>query len=908
MFSLRKIALELSLTAIFALCALAVPQECGANPYCMANASDSDFYIDYTNGLSADINGKKTAPKGENFSKAGADKIEFAAFSKTSFLKYPSNGVINLNEGTVELVFRTKRLEQRQLGHQSLLSFWSEGKEVFFLRFFSHNQIYYKPGGYIKYKANLTEGAIWHHLALQWNFADRQNGFVSLVLDGSEIFKSKDTDFPLLSCGEVEWLCVGADDKGNWPAVDFEIMSVAVSKKCKYDEQSAMRIRAQNAAQQSELIIKAIDDISSQSKGFVTDEELSELKAHRAAAAGAYKLTEALPEDIEGSLQSLKTVSDSVDKIKSAAVCRRWDADNASNARVRSDSGCGVFFEPAMRKICPFKDSYKPSGQNNIVLHTAMNEYEPFQIVIASFDGKPVEVDLRISDIKSKTHNAPAADVTAFRVEAIAGRFADIMTPVEDKEVIGFEQVGSFWFNVYTPRGFAPGKYTGRIEIIIDGKDAVVLPYTIYVWNFELPVQSRLKTAFGLSPEYIEAWTPQMAEKTGGSLTDDYIEFMLKHRTSPKALFRPATILTEQARRQAEEISGLDLKNPNSAAASNVDFFHPRQILKKDGSILLDFTEFDKLVERYLPLGLNSFIAGNRYWDAAATQSSLRNHKYRLWVFDEQSGEQKAVYLDVLSDEYKKIMASVFNQWQLHLEKKGWLDMAYGYIVDEPKSSNFALVSEIYAIAKKAAPKIPLMVTHKPDNAFSNIDIWCPTFHQNFTPNIDESVQSVLESGGQMWYYVCNVPERPYGNFFLWQDSIEHRIVFWQTFKYGGSGFLFWEIAFWKEADPWAGVKGKEFPLSMDGSLLYPGANGPIGSLRYEIIREGIEDFDYLALLRNALKDGKLSDSDKKPAAAIIEMAGLVDSPTEFCRRPELLIKAREDMGWMMHRAANNEK
>jgi len=37
-----------------------------------------------------------------------------------------------------------------------------------------------------------------------------------------------------------------------------------------------------------------------------------------------------------------------------------------------------------------------------------------------------------------------------------------------------------------------------------------------------------------------------------------------------------------------------------------------------------------------------------------------------------------------------------------------------------------------------------------------------------------------------------------------------------------------------------------------NGSLYYPGADGPVPSIRLEVLRDGIDDYDYLTLLQQA--------------------------------------------------------
>ena len=90
--------------------------------------------------------------------------------------------------------------------------------------------------------------------------------------------------------------------------------------------------------------------------------------------------------------------------------------------------------------------------------------------------------------------------------------------------------------------------------------------------------------------------------------------------------------------------------------------------------------------------------------------------------------------------------------------------------------------------------------------------------------------------------------------------GVDHRALFWQQAHYRVQGFLYWNATYWNPktgtADPWtdmATVKELSPTVYGDGSLLYPGGkvgvDGPVASIRLKLIREGLEDVEYLRLL-----------------------------------------------------------
>jgi hypothetical protein len=78
-----------------------------------------------------------------------------------------------------------------------------------------------------------------------------------------------------------------------------------------------------------------------------------------------------------------------------------------------------------------------------------------------------------------------------------------------------------------------------------------------------------------------------------------------------------------------------------------------------------------------------------------------------------------------------------------------------------------------------------------------------------------------------------------------------------------------------------------------DGQLLYPGEDGPLPSVRLANIRDGIEDYEWLALLER-----------KEDRAAAEAVAGeLIRGMTDFERSPEALRNVRSRLAAALERS-----
>ena len=213
---------------------------------------------------------------------------------------------------------------------------------------------------------------------------------------------------------------------------------------------------------------------------------------------------------------------------------------------------------------------------------------------------------------------------------------------------------------------------------------------------------------------------------------------------------------------------------------------------------------------------------------------------------------------------------TVLKKRAAYVREKGWMDKAYLYVMDEPiHKEHLDVLRERAAKIHAADPGLKIVVPYFRDPSFAVeggmhgaltglCDIWCPKvsfYREDFLPERQKL-------GEEVWWYVCWEPGAPYPNLLVDMAGIDHRILFWQQAHYNVQGFLYWTSTYWRcdvgTADPWtdmATVKDLSPTVYGDGSLLYPGAkvgfDGPVASIRLKLVREGLEDVEYLRLLED---------------------------------------------------------
>ncbi len=255
-----------------------------------------------------------------------------------------------------------------------------------------------------------------------------------------------------------------------------------------------------------------------------------------------------------------------------------------------------------------------------------------------------------------------------------------------------------------------------------------------------------------------------------------------------------------------------------------------------------------------------------------------------------------------------------------------WLKKAYFYPIDEPTTvEKLKSLQTRCEYLKELCPEIKIIcpyytnidVTPDYDQTqflLDTVDVPCPKPNMWEDKNIYSEAQlkkyptfksrmdDHLARGRELWWYVCNTPGKPYLNLFVDENGLDHRALFWQQYRYGVDGFLYWCANYWiKTDDPWTDVDTKtlKYPVYGEGMLLYPGdkveINGPVASLRLKTIRDGFEDYQLLSMAEQTLGREyvlkKLFSCSTKPSELLVDSAAFLKLRIEIGNDLQVALK-----------------
>jgi hypothetical protein len=222
---------------------------------------------------------------------------------------------------------------------------------------------------------------------------------------------------------------------------------------------------------------------------------------------------------------------------------------------------------------------------------------------------------------------------------------------------------------------------------------------------------------------------------------------------------------------------------------------------------------------------------------------------------------------------------------------------AFCPIADEPERPAWPRLSERMQEWQRLAPDIPMMVTT------SGLEPYLPELGKIWGVHIqmldtlnNEPILARIKEGGEVWTFVNRFPARPYANLFIDFPAIDHRILFWQAWALGVRGFHYWAMNFVEEGQNPYVSQLDITPTNGDGFLVYPGATGPVNSIRWENIRDGIEDYDYLVLLKVRGLEASGNRALTEKARKAYDLGAVVPNLVGYTRDPQVLISKRTEI------------
>lgn len=542
-----------------------------------------------------------------------------------------------------------------------------------------------------------------------------------------------------------------------------------------------------------------------------------------------------------------------------------------------------LWVEDALRTV--YRTSTPPEGAaTSVQLSAARNEYESAQIALRASANTTIS-GVTFSDLTASRGKVLAKAQLSYRFVAYEDTstvqpnpfFPDrvgnqlypksaMPDPISNAASVSVEanETQPIFVTAYIPTGTTPGTYVGRATIHTTRGQRVV-PLRVVVHSATVPALEdasfvnyhwMMTNGFtwdglkwkGVGSEAYDVGKYYYGVETYSdgwfALMDSFAKMMAAYRTNMTWV---RTDLLLQA-------TGTDLSEFVDGIPSD-----------------LDWSLFDRYVETFKDRGFTSFA--NQHLIHLLNKMPENEKPTEAW-------NSKLPDALPVTDAFLRNYLTALSR---HLAAKGWTPAQgvtwYQHILDEPASDQTRnwwtyVAREIKQINAATGGSLRTMDADPGSTLLDSrskpyVDTWVP-----LTPTFEArkaDYKAEQAAGRDLWVYTCEVNTPPWLNRFWTQPTLTGRLLFWNLERQGVQGHLHWAWNAWY-VGPWSG----------DSFIAYPDRERRTfkSSLRLEAQRDGIEDYELLALLAKT-----------RPALAreIVDVALSPEDPRKYTLDPAYL-------------------
>ncbi len=412
------------------------------------------------------------------------------------------------------------------------------------------------------------------------------------------------------------------------------------------------------------------------------------------------------------------------------------------------------------------------------------------------------------------------------------GLYPDPLMPLDGLRNVA-KQWRSLWIKIAIPADCPPGNYEIKLSLTLTAKKnnlSQSATFKLEVMSPVLPKQKLIHTQWFHADCIFTQYRVECWSEAHWTLLDKYIRNATEHGIN--MLLTPIWTppLDTDINGERPTVQLLDIKKE----ADNYSF---------------DFTR----LKRWIKLASN---AGIEYFEMA--------HLFTQWgakccpkIIVHESGVAKKLFgwhTAATSEEYRNFLNQLLPALKIFLKEQHVFAHCYFHLSDEPDMTNI----DSYRAARDIVKA--LLSDCKIIDALSKVEFYDQGLIEHPIPANNHLEPFVERNITDLWTYYCVSQRDKVPNRFFIFPSARNRIMGVLMYKYNITGFLHWGFNFWytqysidQNMDPFKVTDSGRAFGGGDPFLVYPGQNGPIDSLKYEVHYEALQDLRALRLLESKI-------------------------------------------------------
>jgi hypothetical protein len=409
------------------------------------------------------------------------------------------------------------------------------------------------------------------------------------------------------------------------------------------------------------------------------------------------------------------------------------------------------------------------------------------------------------------------------------------------------------YFTIEIPREALPGEYRATVTARASST-STTLPLALQVYPLTLPEERHV-------------WVTEWFSTS---------EFSKHHHMAPsdeEHFYRLLKVYAENMAEHRQNVFRVGLESVESR-------------IMADGKLEFDFARFDKLAQVFWDTGRmdlleTGFIAefGKGGW--SGSEIVLANFPVK-----EANGQRSSVSGEEFLPQFLPAFGS-------HLRAKGWLAKTVFHICDEPSNHNIMAWRNASDFVHRYAPELRRIDAIETPHCLGALEVWVPKLDHLAT--WQDAYEEAQRQGNELWFYTVGIFQ---GGSLLNKTVdvplIEARLMHWLNYRYNLRGYLHWGFNAWTD-DP-INASGEH---RGDGWHVYPKKDGLLNSVRWEQMRNGLQDYECLWFLENKVSEMRVTLAAR--VAALIDprqrgveiAAQVITDYYDHTRNPEVLYQAR---------------
>lgn len=283
-----------------------------------------------------------------------------------------------------------------------------------------------------------------------------------------------------------------------------------------------------------------------------------------------------------------------------------------------------------------------------------------------------------------------------------------------------------------------------------------------------------------------------------------------------------------------------------------VEWKYPGEYAKgRAESFEWDFSVFDRYVALMMDAGMTEKI------DCfSLVEGPWININADIRYMDTQSGTYRTLDLTLGDSVWQEVWAAFLPVFRNHLKKKGWFEKAFLAFDEKPEKE----MRVIYDFLIATAPdfKVSIAGGYPGDERKWSDEVILHYGELDTEEGLAAHkwlIEKMRSEGRYISFYTACTPHYP--NVFLFSQLRESRLLPWLALKWNLSGYLRWAVSAFP-ADVWSQPNYKWH--SGDMYFVYPGEDGPLDGMRWELFRQGVQDCEALRIARQMCEKAGRND------------------------------------------------